>query len=143
MKKKLKRTVAKPRRTIVAEEIELVDNEGRTRALFSTHARTGLPFLGFLDEQGRYRVTIGMDLGNRATFSMLRENGRTFLGCGDDGDGRVGLALYDESGSPGLVLTIHPDGERCVQVYDTDRNLIWQATCPATKERHAPGKRQK
>ncbi len=117
----------KSKRTIVVEEIELVDNEGRTRALLSTHERTGLPFLGFLDEQRRYRVTIGMDAGNRAVFSMLRENGRPFFGCGDDGHGGLGLGLFDEKGSPAVTLTVHPNGERTIQLYDSNLNLIWQA----------------
>lgn len=117
----------KSKRTIEAEEIELVDAEGRTRALLSTHQRTGLPFLAFLDELGNQRLVIGIDAPNRAVLSMMRENGRTFFGCGQDEQGRVGLTLFDESGSPGLTLRIDPSGERTIQVLDPNLNVMWEA----------------
>ncbi len=71
MKKKVKTAAKKkPKRTIVAEEIELVDGKGRTRALLSTHEETGMRSLSFLDEWRLARVPVGMDPVNRAIFSM-------------------------------------------------------------------------
>jgi hypothetical protein len=113
--------------SIQVQELELIDDQGRPRALLSTHQGTGAPFLAFYDEKRRQRIVVGLDPPNRAVLSMYGESGHLFAGCGEDEHGRAELTLCDEAGQPAIVLATHPDGDRSIQVLDPEFKVIWHS----------------
>lgn len=115
-------------RGIQVEELELVDRQGNLRALLALNKQTRLPFLAFYDDRGRQRVLVGLDRPNRTVLAMYRENGALLASCGDDEEGRVGLTLFDQHGAAGIIFVMHPNGERSIQILDSELEVVWART---------------
>ncbi len=62
-----------------AQKVQLVDSEGRTRAILTTSEPTGIPWLSFYDADGTGRLVLG-----------LRSDGTPFIVLSD----RDGRALF-------------------------------------------------
>lgn len=92
----------KTRRPVETTGLELFDGRGRRRALLSTHAKDGMPFLALYDDERRQRIVLGLEAGGLPAVTMYGDSGRASLGCGMDDQGRVGLTLFDRDGNQGI-----------------------------------------
>lgn len=111
----------------VVNELVLVDQSGRSRAVLSTDPQTGCPMLAFLDSKEQQRLVVGLQGKDLPFLSLGYEDGRAAAGCGMDDRGGAGFTLSDRSGSPAIVLMVHSDGTRSMQIYDENLKLVWSA----------------
>ncbi len=132
-----------------AQRFELVDAEGRVRALLAM-SLDGRPGLAFLDEKGegraglvlgtdgptlelwdkkgklRARLAVHPDLGPALT--LHDEQGVMRAGLLAGTDGRPGLAFLDEKGKPLTLLGVGVDaGGKGLVLLDEKGETIWRA----------------
>jgi hypothetical protein len=88
---------------IQAQRFELVDSEGKVRAV-----------LGMADDGG-------------SGLAVMGEGGRARLAMGTKADGSVGLAVLRETGTPVVAIGLGADGAAGLAVLDKQGNLTWAA----------------
>ncbi len=87
---------------VQAERFELVDGEGKTRAVLACDRDSGAPTCTFLDSAGETRVTVGIAWNDMPSIQLNA----------DDGAARVALIVRPENA--GMVLVVDDDGNKQV-----------------------------
>ena len=108
---------------IKARRIELVDDDGATRASIEMGS-TG-PELHLFDEKGLSRLKLALTQdGPGITLADERGHTRAWLGFAKDSL-RIGFA--DEQGNSRAFFGVMPQGGPVARFYDESQNVIWSA----------------
>jgi len=118
---------AQSAKLLTAQEIRLVDASGRTRALLSL--LRGRPRLIMTDQNGEFRVELGMDADGLPNLTLRDRNGRarTFLAL--TSQDQPTLRCADEKGGTRIRLDLRPTGDPALIMQDQagrDRLALWQ-----------------
>jgi len=146
--------LALPEKTVSAEAFQLVDGQGKTRALLAL--QDGEPVLSLTDSQGHERVTLvasvpeaglrvlSADGKERAVLGELPDTsagltlsdyrGRPRAAMGEAG-GTVKLATVDTDGSSRFLLEMKGNADPTVRIMDAQGHTVW----PAQGGRGMPG----
>jgi hypothetical protein len=93
-------------RGLLANELIIVDENGKVRAMLGVYA--GGPSLGLYDENGKERATLGVYAGG-PSLALRDENGKERATLGVYAFG-PGLALRDENSKDRAMLVLKADG---------------------------------
>jgi hypothetical protein len=114
-------------KSIVTEEILIVDGQGRRRAWLTTKAHFGNPSLTLFDEAECERISIWLDKSQSPAIALLDALGRTLVGLAQMADGRIGIQISDADGMPSFHMTVYSDRSRQIELMDKDGTTIWSA----------------
>ena len=96
---------------VKASRFELVDRQGRTRAIMACDADSGAPSCTFLDAAGETRVIVGIAWNDMPSIQLNAE----------DGTARVALIVRPEN--TGMVLVLDDEGnQRVITGSDTSEH---------------------
>ena len=87
---------------VKAGRFELLDKQGKTRAILACDGDTGAPSCTFLDSAGETRVIIGIAWNDMPSIQLNAE----------DGTARVALIVRPEN--TGMVLVLNDEGDKRV-----------------------------
>lgn len=103
---------------ITTPHLSLCDEQGRLRGVLSTtRLANGDPTLRLCDSKERERVVIEVD-GQTAKIVLNNENGTPSIGMGCDPSMGSSISLYDQVGRLMCSVSVAPDGERHVRLFD-------------------------
>lgn len=105
---------------IEAEEIRLVDSDGRRRALIvASAARNGEPSITLYDDRGHNRLVLELHDG-RPRVTCYSPSGQPIAGVGQHDDSGTTLVLSREDGRLGFLVRVPPDGDTVRLEFDRD-----------------------
>ncbi|MEW6261583.1 MAG: hypothetical protein AB1641_00770 [Thermodesulfobacteriota bacterium] len=111
---------------VTASEIRLVDEAGRTRALFSL--LRGKPRLMLMDDRGEFRMELGLGPAGEPALWLRDQEGRT-RGQLSLAAGGPALRLFDAQGKSRAAVALNQKGEPALIMSDgagQDRLALWQ-----------------
>ena len=91
-----------PDQVVKAGRFELVDGQGRTRAVMACDGATGAPTCTFLDAAGATRVIIGLAWNDMPSIQLNAE----------DGTARVALIVRPENA--GMIVVVDEEANKRV-----------------------------
>jgi hypothetical protein len=117
-------TVAQvPQRTMVAQEILLVDAKGNRRGALSLN-KNGDPALSFYDHQGKLRTALQISDDEGLGFKLFDTNGALRLSLIINADQIPALRLFDSQRHPRALLGVDPQGEAALDFYSQEGKLL-------------------
>ncbi len=114
---------------LTGTELRLLDENGRTRALLSL--MRGKPRLIMTDENGEFRIEIGMAAGGEPGLWLRDQDGRARIGLTLSNSGEPNLHFMDAGGSKRAAIRLNSDGSPAFFLRDEtgrDRIALWQET---------------
>lgn len=114
-------------KTVTTSELRLVDERGRTRALLSL--LRGSPRLIMTDEQGEFRLELGLGAQGRPVLSLRDQEGRPRTTVSVQSGGAPVILLNDDQGRKRASLSLSADGSPALIMSDKsgkDRLAVWQ-----------------
>ncbi|MFO0896952.1 MAG: hypothetical protein U0836_05915 [Pirellulales bacterium] len=118
-----KKKKAAPPGVVRASEFQLVDADGKLRALLLMSA-SGDPSLHLLDKKQCSRVVIELTGNGQPLVSLIDQTGRPALDLRISEHG-PGIRFCDSAGMPGLVVQLFPDGSRAVVALNQAGETVW------------------
>ena len=112
---------------LTVSELRLVDSAGRARALLSLVR--GKPRLILMDQQGEFRVELGLSADGSPGLRLRDKEGRDRTALALEAAGPPGLTLSDGRGRPRLSLGLASSGAPALMMRDEDgqgRVALWQ-----------------
>jgi len=85
-------------KVVQTERLELLDHQGRVRAVLSCEEDTGIPSCTFLDAAGETRVIVGLSWNDVPSIQL----------CAPDGTARVALVVRPE----GMGMVVLADDQQ-------------------------------
>jgi hypothetical protein len=104
-------------RTLTAEEFQLVDRNGTQRALLQVTPR-GLADLMMFDGEGNDRAEFWVARDGTSSLGFYDSKGTRRVLVGQAASGRSGLALYGDAGRQLASLSVTPDNQANLTLYD-------------------------
>jgi hypothetical protein len=107
---------------IRARRIELVDDEGNVRMILGGGKRgEGGPRVDLYDENGKWRVSLGLTQLGDTVLGFYDEDGKRRAGVGTNSEGTSELLLSDASGVR-AGIGVYPGGAAELSIYDGSGN---------------------
>jgi|GEM_PF-2386524 len=119
--------VADSRKTLVAGELRLADDSGRTRLLM-TLVR-GKPRLFMLDDAGEYRLEMGLGETGEPHIWLRDSDGASKVQVALTAKGRPAFRLADQRGRERAILGLSENGDPTIILRDEsgrDRLALWR-----------------
>ena len=114
-------------KTLVAGDLRLVDEKGVTRLVMALVL--GKPRLLMLDEQGQFRLELGLGSGGEPRVWLRDQDGASKAQMALTPQGIPSFTLADQKGRDRAVLALTKDGEPTFVLRDqngADRVAIWR-----------------
>ena len=114
-------------KALVGNELRLVDEKGVTRLVMALVL--GKPRLLMLDEEGQYRLELGLGAGGEPRVWLRDRDGASKAQMALTPEGIPSFALADQKGRDRAVLALTKDGEPTFVLRDKDgidRVALWR-----------------
>jgi hypothetical protein len=114
-------------KALVANELRLVDEKGHTRLVMALVL--GKPRLLMLDEQGQYRLELGLGSGGEPRVWLRDQDGASKAQMALTPQGIPSFTLADQKGRDRAVLALSKEGEPTFILRDqngVDRVALWR-----------------
>jgi hypothetical protein len=120
--------------SVKTKQLELVDNNGVSRALLTT-VSGGRPSLTLLDSNGQNRALLFLSddgspnlvLVDNGRFVIMDAAGQVRSAQRVDASGSPILTLHDSNGQTRTLLRLNPTGDAVQEIHDASGNVIWSA----------------
>ncbi|MDR1044216.1 MAG: hypothetical protein LBP33_03740 [Candidatus Adiutrix sp.] len=118
---------ADSQRALVAGELRLADDSGRTRLLLTLVQ--GQPRLFMLDDDGEYRLEMGLGAAGEPHIWLRDQDGAAKVQVALTGRGRPAFRLADQRGRERAILALSEEGHPTLIMRDEggrDRLALWR-----------------
>jgi hypothetical protein len=112
-----------PQRTMVAQEIALVDAKGRMRGALDLN-KEGDPSLSIYDHQGTLRSALEINGADGLGFKFFDASGALRISLAITNDQIPAIRLFDSHRHPRALLGVDPDGEAALDFYSEEGKLL-------------------
>lgn len=103
---------------LITKSLILVDDKDVPRLmLHSVNKKEGV-CLELRDSKGLARLQLNLDRDGNPNILFLEKDGSASVSIGVLPDSRTGIEINSQSGSPAIMLLVHPDGERHFEILD-------------------------
>ncbi|MDR2198960.1 MAG: hypothetical protein LBR53_05810 [Deltaproteobacteria bacterium] len=116
-----------PRQTLIAGELRLADEQGRSRLVIALVL--GKPRILMLDEQGQYRLELGLGNSGEPRVWLRDQDGASKAQVALTPQGIPSFTLADQKGRDRAILALTKGGEPTFVLKDqngADRVAVWR-----------------
>lgn len=111
-----------PPKIIEAEQIQLKDNQGRVRGLWSIQPN-GATGIAFLSTNGKPRVTLAIQQNGAPQIELFDRQDRLRVALALFSNDFSGLSLFDRQKNPRVSLYVDPDGSPKLSLLDKEKRV--------------------